>query len=335
MQRTDFGGHTLSYRVIPVENGWIHLEVHHKNHDIRRQIEKHLDDPRWFLRYLTVDDSGIIAIKHLKEVVSQFQDHFREGHVSVILVEDREQSLTKADAAARRRPLGTDGTLRLRKEQSLTKKVTDYLLEKLLPEFSECWIGSERACPKGLSYLFGPEVHYRRLPLRRANQVWKWSLDNGLRVKDCLDHGICSDITQHLEESQKFYKEQPSQRGERFRPDITIYCPKLPSIMFIHFEVNRMNPWENLRLMWAFAQRYPQLKIRFLQWLNQYNNPEFQFHRQYKLARVLGEASGWAPNFCYQPVILAKVYAKDNPCIEDVYEICQHLIKEAKVFMSS
>src|SRR5262245_20288073 len=129
MKTTDFGHHTLSYRVILVENGGIHLEVHHKNHSVRRQIEKHLHGPRWFLRYLTIDNSGNMAVKHLKEVVFQFQDHFREGRVSVSLMED---------ITTRRRILKNDGSPRFRKGQNLTKTVTDYLLEKLPHEFPEC-----------------------------------------------------------------------------------------------------------------------------------------------------------------------------------------------------
>ncbi len=96
-----------------------------------------------------------------------------------------------------------------------------------------------------------------------------------------------------------------------------------------------MNPWENLRLMWAFCVRHPQLKIRFLQWLNQYNNPGFQFRKEYGLTRVLGEAVGWPANFSYRAVIREKVYQKDQPSTEEVDEICRSLLREAKVYMST
>jgi hypothetical protein len=87
-----------------------------------------------------------------------------------------------------------------------------------------------------------------------------------------------------------------------------------------------MNPWENLRLMYAFAQRYPTLEIRFLQWLNQYRNTSFTFHRKYLLAKILGEAEGWPQNFHYCPVILERPYPKEKPTGQAVCEVGTALI---------
>ncbi len=92
----DFGRHRLSYRVISEKNDRIRLEVHHKNQGVRKEIQTHMDDPRWFLKYLTVNHGGIMARKYLKEVVSRFKGHFQEGRVSIVLIGGHEGSPTRA-----------------------------------------------------------------------------------------------------------------------------------------------------------------------------------------------------------------------------------------------
>jgi len=330
----NFGRHRLSYRVIPEENDWIRLEVHHKNQGVRKEIETHLDDPRWFLRHVAANHGGIMAKKHLKEIVSRFKSHFQTGRVSIILMGGHDESPTAVLFRGGRQTVKIPQTLQQSKGQTLTKQVTSCLMQKLMLEFSECWIGREERHPSGLSYSFSPEEPYQRLSLRRFNQVWKWTSDASPQVRDCLKRGICADVTHHLEQSRRFYKERTNQKGENFKPDITMYRRESSTIFFIHFEVNRMNPWENLRLMWAFSMRHPERRIRFLQWLSQYNNPGFQFRKEYWLARVLGEAVGWPANFSYRAVILEKVYQNDEPSDEEVDEICRRLLREVKALMS-
>ena len=80
----DFGINKLSYRVLPLKEGCIVVEVHHDNQGMRREIERHRDDPKWFLRLLAEKQEGSRARQHLRDAVRKYERYFREGEVTFI-----------------------------------------------------------------------------------------------------------------------------------------------------------------------------------------------------------------------------------------------------------
>ena len=84
----DFGINKLSYRVLPLKEGWINVEVHHDNRSMRQEIKRRRDEPEWFLKLLIEDQEGSRARQHLRRVVKTYERHFTEGHVNFVLVGD-------------------------------------------------------------------------------------------------------------------------------------------------------------------------------------------------------------------------------------------------------
>lgn len=81
-----YGGNKRSYGVIERQDGWIELHVYHDNKDMRRLLQKHTNDPSYFLqRQDTFKCSSIRAMFWLAKVLDDHRSYFKQNMVRIIL----------------------------------------------------------------------------------------------------------------------------------------------------------------------------------------------------------------------------------------------------------
>jgi len=76
------------YIPVLMEDGYLEVQVLHKNKEVRNLIENHMDDPEFFLDNLDVYKvSKRTARKWLAEIVMDYRSNFEEGRVTFVMIE--------------------------------------------------------------------------------------------------------------------------------------------------------------------------------------------------------------------------------------------------------
>ena len=76
------------YKPVLMEDGYLEVEVLHNNKSVRNLIEKHKDDPQYFLDNLDkYIDHQQRARKWLAEIVMDYRSYFEEGRVTFVMIE--------------------------------------------------------------------------------------------------------------------------------------------------------------------------------------------------------------------------------------------------------
>lgn len=86
MEERIYGGNKPSYGAKKLEDGTIEVRVYHSNKGTRALLEKHKENPSYFLeRYSAFKDSGTMAEKWLAKVMEDFRVEFERNQVRIII----------------------------------------------------------------------------------------------------------------------------------------------------------------------------------------------------------------------------------------------------------
>ena len=81
------GPNTRFYDVVVLPNEWIELRVCHDNKGVRKQLQRHLTDPGYFLgRLEAFRQSSIRAEQELATAIGDYRSYFAHNHVKIVLV---------------------------------------------------------------------------------------------------------------------------------------------------------------------------------------------------------------------------------------------------------
>ena len=80
----DYGIKRLSYRVIEKPDGWINLQVHHENKEVRKLIQRNKANPRYFLNHMSsYRRDNLRAKQWLSSVIEDYRDAFALNKVDI------------------------------------------------------------------------------------------------------------------------------------------------------------------------------------------------------------------------------------------------------------
>ena len=85
MANRTYGTKIKSYEVVERKDGWIDLHVSHKNKEIREYLNRHKNEPQYFLeRRERYKLNNLTAKKWLARVIDDYSHYFEQKRVNVV-----------------------------------------------------------------------------------------------------------------------------------------------------------------------------------------------------------------------------------------------------------